>query len=226
MPAMADAVGFPGGAPNAYGAPPGAGAPYGQPPPQQAYGQPAPPPPYGGAPQGYPPQGMPPAYGQPQAPQPMVGYGQAPAAVGAGMMGTLQSAGSATGPTKRNALMTFLVPGVVMFGGMIVSIILTFISATLGSLLMMLFFLAGGVMYLLSAIKMASELKAVTRNPAFAWWPIIVPVYNYYWLWLLVPAEVTKAKQMMGVQAPTRSIVIYIFAWHLALASDLNDMAR
>jgi len=30
----------------------------------------------------------------------------------------------------------------------------------------------------------------------------------------------------MGVQAPTRSIVMYVFLWHFALASDLNDMAR
>jgi hypothetical protein len=28
------------------------------------------------------------------------------------------------------------------------------------------------------------------------------------------------------VQAPTRSIVVYIFLWMYALASDLNDIAR
>jgi hypothetical protein len=43
---------------------------------------------------------------------------------------------------------------------------------------------------------------------------------------MLVPAEVKKAKQMMGIQAPTRSIVLYVFLWHFAFASDLNDMAR
>jgi hypothetical protein len=221
MPALSDAPGFAAG-PAAYGAGPG-GMPYGQPPPQQ--------PPYGGPPpQGYPPQGYPPpqapvGYGQPQGPQALVGYGQAPAAVmGPGMMGTLQSAGS-TGPTKRNPLMTFLLPGIVIFGGTIVSIILSLLYGPLGSL-SGLFFLAGGVMYLLSAIKMVSELKAVTRTPTFAWWPILVPFYNYYWLWMLVPAEVAKAKQMMGVQSPPRSIVLYVFLWHFALASDLNDIAR
>jgi hypothetical protein len=55
---------------------------------------------------------------------------------------------------------------------------------------------------------------------------VLVPFYNYYWLWLMVPAEVKRAKQMMGVQAPPRSIVLYIFLWHFALASDINDMAR
>jgi hypothetical protein len=210
---------------------------YGQPPQQQQaqYGQPMQQPQYGQpqAPQGYgqPPQD--PGYGQQQQqpygqqPQGMTPYGAGPGGLPAPgpMMGTLQSAGNSTGPTKRNALMTWLLPGLVIFGGSILSTILGFIYGPLASL-SGLFFLAGMVMYLLSAIKMVGELNTVTRNTAFAWWPIIVPVYNYYWLWMLVPAEVKKAKQMMGVQAPTRSIVLYVFLWHFALASDLNDMAR
>lgn len=149
-------------------------------------------------------------------------YGQqAPAP----MAGTLQSAGQGTSPTRRNALMTWLLPGLVIFGGVILSTILGFIYAPLASL-SGLFFLAGGVMYLLAAIKMVNELKTVTKNAAFAWWPIFIPVYSIYWMWLMVPAEVKKAKQMMGVQAPPRSIVLYVFLWHFALASDLNDMAR
>jgi hypothetical protein len=192
--------------------------PYGQPP--QGYGQPMPDPGYGQQ-----PMQQQQAYGQ--APQGMMPYGQGPGglAAPAPMMGTLQSAGNSTGPTKRNALMTWLLPGLVIFGGSILSTILGFIYGPLASL-SGLFFLAGMVMYLLSAIKMVNELKTVTRNAAFAWWPIIVPIYNYYWLWMLVPAEVKKAKQMMGVQAPARSIVLYVFLWHFALASDLNDMAR
>jgi hypothetical protein len=206
---------------------------YGQPMQQPQYGQPQPPPQYGQPqpPQGYgqPPQdagyGQQQPYGQP--PQGMMPYGAGPGGLPAPgpMMGTLQSAGNTTGPTKRNALMTWLLPGLVIFGGSILSTILGFIYGPLASL-SGLFFLAGMVMYLLSAIKMVGELNTVTRNTAFAWWPIIVPIYNYYWLWMLVPAEVKKAKQMMGVQAPARSIVLYVFLWHFALASDLNDMAR
>jgi hypothetical protein len=194
-------------------------AQYGQPPQQQAYGQPPQDPGYGQPPQQQ--QG----YGQP--PQGMMPYGQGPGGLPAQapMMGTLQSAGNSTGPTRRNALMTWLLPGLVIFGGSVLSTILGFIYGPLASL-SGLFFLAGMVMYLLSAIKMVGELNTVTRNTAFAWWPIIVPIYNYYWLWMLVPAEVKKAKQMMGVQAPPRSIVLYVFLWHFALASDLNDMAR
>jgi hypothetical protein len=214
---------------NPYGsAPP---APYGQAPGPQPYGGPPP--------QAYaPPQGQPApgGYGQPQAPQPMMAYGQAPGAIQppASIMGTLQSAGNVAGPTKRNALMTWLVPGIVMFGGVIFATVVSVIGASagsgaialVGSLLYLVAIVAGGGMYFLSLIKMIGELKAVTRNAGFAWWPVLVPFYNYYWLWIMVPGEVTKAKQMMGVQQPTRSIVVYLFLWHYALASDLNDMAR
>jgi hypothetical protein len=44
-------------------------------------------------------------------------------------------------------------------------------------------------------------------------------------MWVLVPNEVAKAKQMVGAQAPTRNIVLYIFFWLYALAADLNDIA-
>jgi hypothetical protein len=168
------------------------------------------------APMGQPPGGM----------APMAPYGQQPGAVAQALgVGTLQSAGVSTGPKRRNALMTWLMPMAVIFGGFVLSIILAFISASLapiGSLVI----LGGAVWYLILTIQMANELKSVTRNQSFAWWPIFVPVYSMYWLWFLVPQEVSKAKQMIGVQAPTRSIVLYIFLWHFALASDLNDLAR
>lgn len=169
-------------------------------------------------------------WGQPQAPAPMMPYGQAQAGgmVPGGMvpgLGTLQSAGVGTQPTRRNALMTFLVPALVMFGGIILSVILGIIYAPL-SMLAILFVLAGSVLYLLSAIKMVSELKSVTKNAAFPWWPIFIPFYSIYWAWFMVPAEVTKAKQMLGVQAQPRTVVLYIFLWHFALASDINDMVR
>ena len=217
------------GAPPApYGAPPG--DPYGSAPPPQ-YGQQPPygPPAYGQQPPAY---GQPAPYGQPAAPygqpapQAIAPYGQ-PAMAPPAVAGTLASAGTGTGPTRRNALMTFLIPGVVMFGGIILGTILAIVGlATVGSLLSLAGVAAGGALYLLAAIKMIGEVNSVTRNPAFPWWPLVVPFYSIYFMWLLVPAEVTKAKQMMGVQAPTRSIVLYVFLWHFALASDLNDMVR
>jgi hypothetical protein len=229
------------GQPQGYGQQPPPQQGYGQAPPQpQAYGQPQPQA-YGqpqgqgyGPPQGYGQPGPDPAYGQQQqpggfgAPQGMAPYGQqGPGGMQAPgpMLGTLQSAGNSTGPTKRNALMTWLIPGAVIFGGVILCSILGYFVPALGAL-SFLFFLAGIVLYVLSAIKMIGELKTVTRNEGFAWWPILVPIYQYYWMWMMVPAEVTRAKQMMGVQAPARGIVVYVFLWHYALASDLNDMAR
>jgi hypothetical protein len=83
---------------------------------------------------------------------------------------------------------------------------------------------AGWFVYL--TIQMVGELKAVTQNASLAWWPVIVPIYQYYWAWFIIPAEVAKAKQLLGVQAPARPIVLYIFLWPFALASDLNDMVR
>jgi hypothetical protein len=166
--------------------------------------------------------------GQPQAPMAPYGapYGQQPGAPAG--VGTLQSAGVAPGlPRRRNALMTLLLPMAVMFGGIILGVIIAMlVSPGIGSLLSMLGVFGGALWGLFTAIQMANELKAVTRNPAFAWWPMIVPIYQYYWLWFLVPQEVAKAKQMAGVPTPVRSIVLYIFLWPFALASDLNDLAR
>jgi hypothetical protein len=86
--------------------------------------------------------------------------------------------------------------------------------------------LAGIVLLYVSIIKMANELKAVTRNDAFAWWPVFIPVFQIYWMWILVPQEVAKAKQMTGVQAPPRGIVVYVFLFLYAFAADLNDIAK
>lgn len=220
----------PGGAP-AYGAPP-QGAPYGAPPPAAGgYGAPDP---YGAQP-GFAPPPQQGGYGMPQGGQAMQPYGQGAPMQQAGGLGTLPSAGVATGPgpQRRNALMTFLMPAIILFGGVILGTVLAIILANIspglaivGTLVSLAGYLAGVVMYILSAIKMVNEVKSVTRNAAFPWWPMFIPIYSIYWAWIMVPGEVTKAKQMMGVQAPTRSIVLYIFLWHFALASDVNDMAR
>ena len=51
-------------------------------------------------------------------------------------------------------------------------------------------------------------------------------MYNYYVMWILVPGEMAKAKQMAGVQQPARGIVVYLFFWLYAFAADLNDIAK
>jgi hypothetical protein len=141
-----------------------------------------------------------------------------------GAMRSLDAASA--GPQERNALMTWLLPFVVIFGGVILSTILSLVSMTLGSLAYVLFVLGGATWYLILAIQMAIELKAVTQSEDFAWWPALVPFFNLYWAWVLVPQEVAKAKQRMRLQMPTRPMVLYVVVWHFALASDLNDMVR
>ncbi|HLK40402.1 MAG TPA: zinc-ribbon domain-containing protein [Polyangiaceae bacterium] len=213
-----------GGPPNPYGghAPP-PGMPYGAPPPQAAWGPPPQQQPYGAPPQqqgwGPPPQQQP--YGAPPGGA-MTPYAQG----GAPLVGTLPSQGvKSVGPTRRNPVMTLLLPFAIIFGSILLGTILAIAISPIFALLD-LGALAGSVWFLLTAIRMANEVKFVTQNQAFAWWPIFVPFYNYFWLWILVPQEVAKAKQMLGVQQPPRSIVLYILLWPFALASDINDMVR
>src|ERR1019366_483747 len=151
--------------------------------------------------------------------QGVAGYGQ-PGAI----VGTLSSAGT-KGPTRRNALMTLLMPFGVMVAGSILSTILAMLVPAL-SVLGSLVSLGGGVWFVLLTIPMVSELKSVTQNANLQWWPILVPFYSMYWAWMIIPAEVAKAKQLLGVQQPPRPLVLYIFLWPFAFASDINDMVR
>lgn len=247
---QASPFGAPPPAQPAYGAPP---APdmraYGQPPPQPGFGQPPPQagydqPNFGQAPPQQPQQ----PYGQPPPPQapygappPAGGFGAAIGGLAAGMQGGLQQmgmagmagtnpmAGGATGnrPQVRNALMTWLVPFGVMFGGNIVFSILagiTHIAAL--SFLGLLCFLAGVAMFVLAVIKMVNELNTVTGNKAFPWIPAIIPIYSLLWWFSILPAEVAKAKQAAGVQQPARSGVMYLLLTTFSFASDLNDIAQ
>ena len=86
--------------------------------------------------------------------------------------------------------------------------------------------LVGAVLYIISVVKMVGEMKAVTRNDSFAWWPMFIPIYSIYWMWILVPQEMAKAKQMAGLQNPPRGIIAYIFVFLYAFAADLNDIAK
>jgi len=143
-------------------------------------------------------------------------------------MGLGPSAGGAGGrPTVRNPLMTFLIPILLMT--VMPGIFTGIASATdIGAIALLgsLCSLAGAVLSLVSIIKMTNELKAVTGNAGFAWWPIFIPIYSIYWAWILVPQEMAKAKQMRGVQNPPRGIVVYIFLFLYAMAADLNDIAK
>jgi hypothetical protein len=232
-----------------YGAPPQQQQQYAQPPqqqygapPQQQYGQP-PPQQYGAPPQqpqyGAPPQQQ--QYGQPPQQQ----YGQQPAPYGAQQYGQqmqqgFAGAGAAMGlqagsgkPQARNALMTLLMPLILIIGGQIISGIMVTLAVTLEigalayvSYLGSLVALAGVVIGFISAVKMVGELNGVTKSGAVAWWMLLVPLYNYYVAWIVIPGEMAKAKQMAGVQQPPRGFVVYFFLWLYAFAADLNDLAK
>ena len=245
------------------GAPQQAGQPqYGQPPPgygqpQPGYGQPQQQQPqYGQPPQQQPQYGQPPQqqpqYGQPQQQQQQQ-YGMQPAAPAYGAQagqagqafGQMQQgfAGAAAGmglqagsgkPRVRNAVMTMLMPIILVFGSGIIGGIISSVGvsmessivALLGSAISGLGALAGGVIGLISVIRMLGEINGVTKSGTLAWWQIFIPIYSYYVMWIVVPGEMQKAKQMVGVQQPARGIVVYVFFWLYAAASDLNDIAK
>jgi hypothetical protein len=236
-----------------YGAPPQQQQ-YGAPPPQQQqYGQP-PQQQYGAPPQQQQQYGAPPqqqAYGQPPqqqygAPPQQQQYGMQQAAYGAQQFGQqmqqgFAGAGAAMGlqagsgkPRVRNALMTFLMPLILIFGGSILATIMGIVAgavdipalALVGSLFSLVGTLGGSIIGFISAVKMMGELNGVTKSNAVAWWMLLVPLYNYYVAWILVPGEMAKAKQMAGVQQPPRGFVVYFFLWLYAFAADLNDIAK
>ena len=73
---------------------------------------------------------------------------------------------------------------------------------------------------------MLKELKNATNDSTFQPWFILIPCLNYYFMWIKVPQQVTKAKQMARSQRPTRAFIVYFFFFLYALAADLNDLAN
>lgn len=127
-------------------------------------------------------------------------------------------------PTERNAIMTQVLPIAVGVGGIVVATILTIVTGVssimyLGQLCQ----LACMALIIIAMLRMGNELKAVTNNPQFTPWHVIIPIYGPL---VVVPQEMARAKQMRGVQAPVRNIVIYFFFQLYAFASDLNDIAK
>jgi glucan phosphoethanolaminetransferase (alkaline phosphatase superfamily) len=137
-------------------------------------------------------------------------------------------------PRTRNAVMTLLLPMIIVFATIIVAVVLGIVAAlaqsiALGLLVSAVYalgMLAAGVIGFISVVRMLGELDGVTHSGAAPWWSMLIPIYSIYIALVVVPAEVTRAKQMLRVQEPTRNIVLYLFLFLYALAADLNDMAR
>jgi hypothetical protein len=165
---------------------------------------------------------------QPGGPQGMQPYGQNPAQ-GAAIVGMAGGTTASSGPKRRDALMTLLPYAVIFGGGIVFNVLARVLPSMAGifGLLSSLVNLGGLAWFFVSyGIPMIAELRSVTQSESLVWWPLIVPFYNLYFMWMVVPPEVAKAKQMLGVQTPPRSMVHYVFLWPYALASDLNDMVR
>ena len=208
---------------------------FGSVPPQDPYAQQQQQGGFGGAPPGYgaPQQG----YGQQQqqAPggygAPGGGYGGQQA--GAMMQGAMQGAMGGFAdlnnpnarPKVRNAFMTCAVPLGLMIGGNIIGTILAMVVDVLfyvGQIIS----LAGVALAIVYAWNMLKELKNATNDSTFQPWFIFIPCLNYYFMWIKVPQQMTKAKQMARSQQPTRGIIVYFFVFLYALAADLNDLAN
>lgn len=72
---------------------------------------------------------------------------------------------------------------------------------------------------------MLNELQQYTRDDEFKPWYMFIPVLSIYFLWIKVPEQVAKAKQMAGSRNPqAQGIVLYIFIPYFALAKDLNEV--
>ena len=153
--------------------------------------------------------------------------GQMQGAMGMSPGGYQQSAGGYPKPKVRNPVMTLVIPFAIMFVtpvifGILASILEIGALALIGNIGL----LAGWILWLMNVIKMTNEMKAVTRNDAFAWWPVLIPIYQLLWAFSMVPAEMAKAKQIAGVQTPPRGPILYLLFLPFALAADLNDIAK
>lgn len=125
-------------------------------------------------------------------------------------------------PKKRNPVMTL----VMVIGVYVVANILggVLASATGVALLSSVMSLVGYAFFCVIVGGMVTELKAFTGGDITPWW-VWVPILNLFLLVAKVPAEMTKAKQMAGVQAPVKPVWMYFLFSPFALAADLNDLA-
>src|SRR5262249_12651485 len=58
---------------------------------------------------------------------------------------------------------------------------------------------------------MLNELQQYSRDEEFKPFYMFIPFLNYYFLWIKVPEQVAKAKQMAGSRNPqAQSLVLYI----------------
>ena len=124
-------------------------------------------------------------------------------------------------PTKRNALMTWLVP-----------MLCFFIAPPLGAALGTTMFrfaptaaiLAGLGIFAATTLPMVRELNTASGG-TFVWWHLLIPAYGLFLACTAVPKLMATAKQKAGAPAP-RSALLYLILFQYPFASDLNALAK
>ncbi|MBW2527517.1 MAG: hypothetical protein JRI23_25270, partial [Deltaproteobacteria bacterium] len=128
-------------------------------------------------------------------------------------------------PKRRNPILTLVIPFALIIGGQVLGGILGAIEpmlAMVGSLVA----LVGSIYAFVLIIMMLLEVKKVTQDDSFMWWLVFIPCANYYLLWILLPKQIDKAKQMAGLQTTSKGIIMYIILLLWALPADLNELAE
>ncbi len=135
------------------------------------------------------------------------------------MAGSNDGAGAAPKPTTRNALLTWLLP-----------VLLIAAAPPLGNFLGQTWLrlapsaaMAGGILLIFFTMqRMAAELNSVTGGKLVGW-HYLIPVYGLYWALAVLPKEMAAAKQKLQ-RPPPRGAVIYLLVCLYAFAADLNDL--
>jgi hypothetical protein len=120
-------------------------------------------------------------------------------------------------PTKRNPWFVFLLP--FLFEAIGTSV-LGAPRTLAGNAICFL----GILVWASSVDRMVAELNTVSKGNLRSW-TLAIPFYNVYWLLVLLPREVARAKAIAGVTTPARATIVYVFLYLYALAADLNEIA-
>lgn len=124
-------------------------------------------------------------------------------------------------PTRRNALVTWLIP-MVCFA--LAPPLGNFLGTTAFRFAPTAAILAGVLITLTSAGAMIAELNTAAGS-SLKVWHLFIPIYGIYWAAVLVRNAMKAAKQKARKGEP-RSLIVYALLFLYALAADLNDLAE